>query len=106
MGAEGANDGGGGGKDGDGTGVAGGGGKNPPENAAVPRCRGRDEIAGAICLVAVLASRAARDGGMSGTVEAGTVAGSAGEEEAEAPGSVMAAADERGATAKGGRRLG
>jgi hypothetical protein len=96
MGAEGANDGGGGGKDGDVTGGGGGGGgKNPPENVAVPRCRGRDEIAGAILLVAVLASRAASDGGMSGAVEAGTVAGSAGEEEADAPASVMAAAEEQ-----------
>jgi hypothetical protein len=100
MGAEGANDGGGGGKDGDDAGVIGGGGKNPPENTAVPRCRGRDEIAGAIWLVAVLASRAASNGGMSGAVEAGTEAGSAGEEEADAPGSVMAA------TAGEGERLG
>jgi hypothetical protein len=66
MGAEGANDGGGGGKDDDGAVVTGGGGKNPPENAAVPRCRGRDEIAGAIWLVAVLASKAASDGGRRG----------------------------------------
>jgi hypothetical protein len=44
--------------------------------------------------VAVLASRAASDGGMRGAVEAGTVAGSAGEEEADAPYSVMTAAGE------------
>jgi hypothetical protein len=78
MGADGANDSVGGGKGADVTDGVGGGGKNTPENAAVPRCRGRDETAGAIWLVAVVVSRAARDGETSGAVEAVTVAGSAG----------------------------